>query len=156
MAATKENMMKQYISVQACVAGNILQLKVSLPETLFIKAESVPGQTRLTSTHITLARLDDAGVTLAESTELPVPPFSLSVESDVFLVDSGTKRSCFVFISSEQQELLSTYTQQCLKQLGISSITDEHRVFHVTLSNAGAGELRSSIGAVWEFAQTPV
>jgi hypothetical protein len=148
--------MKQSISVQACVAGNILQLKVGVSEALFLKAESVPGQTRLTSTHITLARLDDAGLTLAESIELPLPTFSLSVESDVFLVDSGSKRSCFVVVSPDQQEQLAAYSMQCLQQLGIAPITDTHRVFHVTLSNAGAGEPRSSIGAVWEFPKTLV
>lgn len=72
------------------------------------------------------------------------------------LVDSGAKRSCFAKVSAEDQGLLRVYTQHCLELLGISAQVGLARVFHVTLTNGGGGEVRASVGAVWEHSVVPV
>jgi len=142
--------------VHSCLAGNILQLHVGVPPQLLHRAAAVPGQTPLASLHLTLARLDDLGVPLVKPVESAPPGFSLSLEDAVYLVDSGAKRSCFAKVSQEGQGLLRVYTQHCLERLGLSAHVDLSRVFHVTLSNGGAGEVRASVGAVWDFPAVPV
>jgi hypothetical protein len=45
---------------------------------------------------------------------------------------------------------LREYLAACERILGLS-LDQDRRVFHVTLSNAGDGAVRASVGAVWDY-----
>ena len=127
----------------------ILKLLVSRPAAT-ARAAGLPGQTEVESFHITLARLDDLGLTLPKDLHLPPVPTALTLKSEVRLVQSGAKQSCYVEVDEAGQQELARYVQACEAILGLKLHQDE-RVFHVTLSNAGAGSVRASIGDVWDF-----
>lgn len=132
-------------------AGNILKLRVAVPKQLTDIALEVSGQSEVSVHHVTLVRLDDLGINPAK-VQLPAPPSVLELEESVWLVDSGAKQACVVNATAETQRCLKDYTLACLAALGLSQdCLDASRVFHVTLTNAGGGEVRASIGEPWKY-----
>ena len=104
---------------------------------------------------MTLVRLDDLGVTVSP-TDLPAPPQDIALVPQTYLVDTGPKRSCYLIATPDMQATLREYTLRCAEMLGLApSAVDPNRVYHVTVSNAGEGEVRASVGSPWEYpAQT--
>lgn len=127
----------------------ILCLIVSQPEAA-VRAARSPGQTLLEEFHITLSRLDDAGLTLENLVSVPAPPEKVFLSQDIKIVDTGTKRSCYVELDHASQEIMKSYVRSCEVAFGLP-LLDEDRVFHVTLSNAGQGLVRQSVGDVWKY-----
>lgn len=137
------------IAVTGLETTPILSLRVTRPAATDI-ALALPGQSELEAFHVTLARLDDLGLALGADLALPKPPVELRLKDEVCLVDTGTKRACYVEVDEEGQVLLREYVAACELVLGIS-LGQDKRVFHVTLSNAGGGGVRASVGAVWDY-----
>lgn len=142
--------MTNTIAVSGLDTTPILLLRVSRPAATD-KALTVFGQSPVESFHVTLARLDDLGLTLGIGEALPEPPAELRLKDEVRIVDTGYKRACYVEVDDAGQVLLREYVAACERVLG-ASLGQEHRVFHVTLSNEGGGCVRASVGAVWEYA----
>lgn len=137
--------------VHAVVVEGILQLHLSVPADALSIAVSLDGQVALAKHHMTLVRLDDLGVA-APSAELPAPPAYIDLLPDTYLVDTGVKRACYLVATDAAQHQLREYTLECAAKLGLpASAVDPQRVYHVTLSNAGGGDVRASVGAPWEF-----
>lgn len=109
----------------------------------------MPGQSTVEEFHVTLARLDDLGVMLDPHIVLPVAPATLALRDEVRVVATPTKRACYVEVDDASQALLREYVQACEAVTGLP-LLDPARIFHVTLSNAGQGQVRASVGAVWE------
>jgi hypothetical protein len=145
--------MTQSINVLSLKAQPILQLLVSRPAAAD-QAAMLPGQTIVEGFHVTLARLDDLGITLQTLPELPPPPQALVLCDELRVVDTGVKRACYVELAAESQLVLRDFVRQCEELLNIR-IFDPQRVFHVTLSNAGNGDYRASVGDVWAFPSQP-
>jgi len=137
------------IQVQGLETHPILMLKVSRPAAVD-RALQIAGQTEVETFHVTLARLDNLALQLGSNVRLPAPPSALRLSGDIRLVDTGIKRSCYVEVDGQGQEQLRSYIASCELALGVS-LGCESRVFHVTLTNAGGGGVRSSVGAVWEY-----
>lgn len=115
-----------------------------------MRAACSPRQTLLAEFHITLSRLDDAGLTLENLASLPAPPEKVFLSQDIKIVDTGAKRSYYVELDPVSQETMKSYVRSCEAATGLS-LLDEDRVFHVTLSNAGQGLVRQSVGDVWKY-----
>jgi hypothetical protein len=142
--------MRNDIEVMGLETHPILKLAVARPMLADVAA-GVEGQTEIEMFHITLARLDDMGISaLPHADRLPQPPGLLHLKNEVQLVDSGQKRSCFVELTDEDQSRMKDYLLECEAITGVK-LVDPNRVFHLTLSNAQGGAPRGSIGAVWEF-----
>ena len=141
--------MQETVTVLSVKSNPILMLLVSPPAAL-ARARAVPGQATVERFHITLARLDDQGTELPEFFTLPAPPKLITLSDEVRLVDSGKKQACYVEVSAASKQELLEYVKGCEAALGLS-FAEPKRVFHVTLTNAGAGDIRASIGAPWEF-----
>jgi len=137
--------------VHAVVVQGILQLQLSVPGSALAKALALEDQAAVAKLHMTLVRLDDLGVTVSRS-DLPVPPAYIDLEPETYLVDTGAKRACYLVATEAMQHRLREYTLQCAHILGLDpSAVDPKRVYHVTVSNAGGGNVRASVGAPWEF-----
>lgn len=146
--------MPSTVIVTAVKSYPILQLLVTKP----IGAEQAcahPGQSPVASYHVTLARLDDLGLILANAPALPEPPRVLALLPEVRLVRTQTKTSCFMEVDAAGQRELQTYVRKCGAALGFD-LLDDSRVFHVTLSNAGKGDVRESVGAIWNYPSTVI
>ena len=139
--------------VDGVSAEGIIQLRVRLPELRI----NVPDQAPVLAHHITLVRLDDLGLDGNGAAPLPPPPPAVELDGVVRLVDTGLKRSCYINCSEEWQAELVDYVRLCLRARGLpETALDPRRVFHVTLTNAGGGDPRASVGAPWEFDHTVV
>jgi hypothetical protein len=137
--------------VHAVVVEGILQLHLSVPADALATAISLDGQVAVAKHHMTLVRLDDLGVSVS-SADLPAPPAHIDLLPDTYLVDTVAKRACYLVATDAAQQMLREYTLECAARLGLSaSVVDSRRVYHVTLSNAGGGDVRASVGAPWEF-----
>lgn len=137
--------------VHAVVVEGILQLHLPVPAAALTKALSLDGQVAISKQHMTLVRLDDLGVSVSPA-DLPVPPAVVDLVPETYLVDTGVKRACYFVATETMQDVLREYTLQCAAQLGLSeSAVDPRRIYHVTVSNAGGGDVRASVGAPWEF-----
>jgi hypothetical protein len=137
--------------VEGVVASNILQLRVSIPEENYSRVLGLSDQSLVQSLHVTLVRLDDLGVQ-ARVVELPKPPETIDLLDDIFVVDTGVKRACYLVATPEMQDVLRSYALRCAEKLGLSNdAVEAARVYHVTVSNAGGGEVRASVGSPWEF-----
>lgn len=142
--------------VHSVVVQGILQLQVSVPKEAVARAQTVQGQALVETLHITLVRLDDLGVTVSSS-DLPAPPQHIDLVPETYVVDTGAKRACYLVATDEAQAMLREYTLHCAAMLGLdASAVDPNRVYHVTVSNAGGGQVRASVGAPWEFDRTTV
>lgn len=138
------------VRVIAVVLDGILKLSVSRPAHTD-KALTLKGQSELEHFHVTLARLDDLRLTVAGEVKLPGAPALLGLEDEVYSVRNGEKLSCYAVFDAKAQQLLKAYVKACEISLGLTNLLDSNRLFHVTVSNAGGGEVRASVGAVWEF-----
>jgi hypothetical protein len=138
------------VRVIAAVVDGILKLSVSRPAHTD-KALSLKGQSELEHFHVTLARLDDLGLTVVGDVQLPEAPALLELEDEVYAVRNGEKLSCYAVFDAKTQQQLKAYVKACEISLGLTNLLDPNRLFHVTVSNAGGGEVRASVGAVWEF-----
>lgn len=137
--------------VEGVVASNILQLHVSIPTEAYSRVLELSDQSLVQSLHITLVRLDDLGVQ-ARDVELPMPPKTIDLLDDIFIVDTGVKQACYLVATPEMQDVLRSYALECADKLGLShDAVEAARVYHVTVSNAGGGDVRSSVGSPWEF-----
>jgi hypothetical protein len=137
--------------VEGVVASNILQLRVSLPAEACSSVFDLGDQSLIQSLHITLVRLDDLGVQ-AREVELPKPPQAIDLRDDIFLVDTGAKRACYLVATPDMQDVLRCYALECARRLGLGDdAVEAGRVYHVTISNAGGGDVRASVGSPWEF-----
>lgn len=149
------NMLKSINSLdQLCVIqvekNGIVQLKVGRPARADVVAAAT-NQTAVSSFHITLVRLDDLGIDLPENLVLPVPPSQLMLEPTVYQVScSKGKNSCYQRVNAEGQEQLRAYVKS-LEELTGLKLQQDDRVYHVTLTNSGGGDLRASVGNVWLF-----
>lgn len=134
-------------------ASGILQLRVGAPKDACDRALQVAGQHLVSSHHITLVRLDDLGrQAQSETGRFPEPPSVVDFMPEIFYVDTGVKQACYLVASDEMQRILRQYALECADFLGIGrDAVDEKRVYHVTLSNAGGGDVRASVGAPWEY-----
>ena len=141
--------MPQTISILGLEVSPIICLQVSAPAAL-TKALTVPGQTAVHSFHITLARLDDLGLAIPPGVRLPAPPATVVLKDAVRMITTADKQACYVEVDDDGQRMLREYVAGCGKILGVS-LGEAHRVFHVTLSNAGAGAVRASVGSVWDY-----
>lgn len=141
--------MNHIVNILGVQAAPILCLQVAAPAQL-AKALAVPGQSAVHSFHITLARLDDLGLVVPANLSLPAPPSAVGLKDEVRMVATGEKRACYVEIDDAGQQLLREYVARCGELLG-ASLGQNSRVFHVTLSNAGGGEVRASVGCVWDY-----
>lgn len=139
------------VQVLSLKTSPILQLLVSRPHGVE-RALNIEGQSEVESFHLTLARLDDAGIVLPSDLQFPPPPESIDLLDDVCFVDSGAKRSCYCEVSPASRVALRDYIKRW--EVAGVSLTDDDRVFHVTVSNAGGGAVRASVGAVWEHPST--
>lgn len=137
------------IAVTGLETAPILFLRVSRPAATDI-ALALSGQSEVQAFHVTLARLDDLGLDMGADIVLPNPPSELRLKDEVRLVDTGSKRACYVEVDEDGQVLLREYVAACERVMGLS-LGQNKRVFHVTLSNAGGGEVRASVGAVWDY-----
>lgn len=136
------------LEVLALETFPILQLKVSAPAGLG-RVLRVQGQVLVESFHVTLARPDKNGHTMAVGiAELPAPPKKLRLCQDIRFVRTAEKQSCFVELDATSQEELRAYVRRCEAISGLA-LYEAERVFHVTLSNAGGGLVQASVGAVW-------
>lgn len=143
--------------VNSVAVRGVLLLCVTMQEDAFAKALAIPGQTVIQEQHLTLVRLDDLGVCVPENVALPAPPKAIDMDEQVYMVDTGAKQSCYLVATRRMQEILQAYTVQCLSALGVGAgALDAKRIFHVTVSNGGGGEVRASVGAPWEFVSTPL
>ena len=127
----------------------IFQLLVSRP-TAVDQALIVQGQVVVKGFHVTLARPDQMGLVLGENLALPKPPHILLLSDTVRLVDSGAKQSCYIEVDDLHQNDLRLYVRACEAVFGIT-LLNEARIFHVTVSNAGQGHPRLSVGEVWGY-----
>lgn len=138
-------------SVRAIVLENILQLAIDVPAAAFDVCRKLPGHRPVASTHVTLVRLDDLGIT-PKLADLPAPPDELEFALETRLVDTGMKQATYRVCSPASQEALTRYTLACLDALGLPhTALDPARLFHVTLTNLGQGDVRASVGSPWEF-----
>lgn len=139
--------------VDSVVVDGILQLRLSVEDGVIAPALTVAGQSRVTTLHLTLVRLDDLGLTLAKG-NVPAPPTVVDLAPELYFVDTGAKQACYLVATPAMQLELLDYAMRCAESLGLPpSVVDPARVFHVTVSNAGEGEARASVGAPWEFSR---
>jgi hypothetical protein len=138
------------IRVHGVIVDGILKLVVSRPPQADA-ALGVPGQTALSDFHVTLIRFDDHAVICPPDHSWPAPPPDLQLLLPLLFVNDGAKQSCYVQIDPPGQVLLHTYTQACAAAIGRPESYDTARVFHVSVSNAGGGLPRESVGPVWDF-----
>jgi hypothetical protein len=142
--------------VQSVVVEGILQLRVKVPPAALEPALALADQTAVAVPHMTLVRLDDLGLTVGAA-KLPAPPRTIDLKPGLQLVDTGAKRSCFLVATAQMQRELRGYTLRCVEALGLeASAVHPKRVFHVTVSNAGGGDVRASVGSPWEFPWHPL
>lgn len=140
--------MTESLLILDVLSAPIIQFRVNAPKCLGV-ALRIPGQTAVESFHITLARPDDLGISTSAHAALPSPPIGIGLKSEVQMVRTAEKTSCYVEVDEPGQRLLAAYVRVCEEVLGCQ-LLDKNRVFHVTLSNAGGGAARASVGAVWE------
>jgi hypothetical protein len=142
-------MMKTH--THSITASGILQLHVIVPKEACNRVLQVAGQHLVSSHHITLVRLDDLGLQ-PQACRFPDPPAVIDFLPEVFYVDTGIKQACYLIATDEMQGILQRYALDCAEFLEIGrDAVDEKRVYHVTLSNAGGGDVRASVGAPWEY-----
>ena len=142
--------------VHSVVVDSILQLRLSVEDAVIAPALAVTGQSRVNTLHLTLVRLDDLGLTglPVATADVPAPPAAIELAPEIYFVDTGAKQACYLVATPEMQLELCVYAMRCVESLGLPpSIVDPERVFHVTVSNAGAGQVRASVGAPWEFSR---
>jgi hypothetical protein len=134
-------------AVVTCVTlDNILKLAVCLPVDIYVS-----GQSPVKTQHVTLVRLDELGYTISQR-PLPPPPPKLCFIPEIRVVDTGEKRACYAVCAPADQATLAAYTSACLEALGLpESALNPEREFFVTLSNAGRGDYRASVGAPWNY-----
>jgi len=138
-------------TVHGVVVDGILQLKLSVSDQALEKALTARHQMPVVTPHMTLVRLDELGTTVTPA-ELPPPPQHIDLEPDTFLVATGLKIACYFIATAEMQVKLREYALKCAAVLGLDpSAVDPKRVYHVTVSNAGYGQVRASVGAPWEY-----
>ena len=145
--------MSNFVYVVEVKTQPIFQLVVTRPR-IADKVSQSPDQTEIQSFHITLARLDDYGQEMPDAHLLPTPPATIELDDQLWLVDSGEKKSIYVRVTEHEQRRLQRYVEAC--SLGAESLLDPNREFHITVSNAGDGGLRSSVGSVWDYESVPV
>lgn len=140
------------VKVMGLSIDPILQLIVSRP--MISNALSVLNAegkyVEVHSHHITLARLDDLGLSISDVKDLPAPPIELSLRDQVLSVSSGVKSSLYVPLAPWSQEDLREYVKEISGILQLN-LYDPDREFHVSLANAGGGNVRASVGDVWKY-----
>lgn len=82
---------------------------------------------------------------LLEGLVMPAPPPALGLKDAVWLVRSDSKEAWYVEVDEAVQIVLKDYVRACGAVMGVD-LLDDARVFHVTLSNAGGGDVRASVG----------
>jgi hypothetical protein len=137
--------------VHSVVVDGILQLHLAVPPEALEAALALQDQAPVVVQHMTLVRLDDLGASVP-LVELPAPPSHVALVPQTYLVDTGVKRACYLVATDEMQTALREYTLRCAEALGLKdTAVDPSRVYHVTVSNSGAGQVRASVGAPWEY-----
>jgi len=138
-------------TVHGVIVDGILQLKLRVPDEALEKALTARHQSAVVAPHMTLVRLDELGTSLTPA-ELPPPPQHIDLAPDTYLVETGLKIACYLVATAEMQVKLREYALRCAALLGLDpSAVDPKRVYHVTVSNAGYGQVRASVGAPWEY-----
>lgn len=128
----------------------ILKLNITLPDYI-AACIRIDGQVMVQQPHITLARFDDLGIQPdIDLSTFPQPPEEIFIKHEVKLVINGQKASCYVEVTDKTQQALTEYVKKCEEHLGLSFL-DPNRIFHATITNAGEGHPRSSVGDVWEY-----
>lgn len=140
-----------FVTVTGVSTEGILKLLVTRPTHL---GHPMDGQVEVQEFHITLVRLDELGVDI-DAKLLPKLPQQLGLENQLLFVDSGTKQSCFFNLLPEDQAFLKLWLRK-VEFIMERPLIDLKRVFHVTVSNAGQGEVRQSVGSPWEYIPHPM
>jgi len=143
------------VRVLAIVANiEIVQLTLVPSDQLLAEQSRVvtacSGQLPFGELHVTLA----CSSPLSDSHTLPEPPTHIEFVDTAVMAAREDKSSTYLRVSDSSQEQLAHYVRELEGVLGVQ-LSEESRVFHVSLSNL-TGAPRGSIAKVWDHPVVPV